>query len=463
MKGTRKKKKKEKLTLTQKIRIFPTNKQEEVLWKLSERCRLIYNFALAERKEAWKKGIKGINYRKQQNDLPQLKEKYPEYNWVYSKVLQSVLRDLAANYKSFFALRRNGHKDALPPKFKGKNHFTTMVYNQSGFKIENNSIKLSHFYNYMPLEFRIPEKFTFDCKKVIQVSISSQQKRYFVTITYEETEKPYVDNGKYQAIDLGVSNLVTTVNSEGKFLVIKNQRPDKYWDPKISKLKSRRDKCLKYSHRWKHLDKIVKKYQNKCTNQRRDFQHKLSKKLVKNTKANTIIVGKLEIKNMPRSTKEPKFLRKGLNRGVYNGAMCQFVQFLTYKSRRIGKRIIEFDERNSTKECYVCGKLNYMPIWKRIMSCECGNVIERDKNSAIIILKRYLSQNAMWTGYREFLDKLRHTAKGKTKVPQLVFEQGSEDPQEASLFNTVGSSQFDFLYTKDDVLKKSRINRRSFV
>jgi putative transposase len=34
------------MKLTQKIRIFPTPEQEIVLWKLSEKCRLIYNFAL---------------------------------------------------------------------------------------------------------------------------------------------------------------------------------------------------------------------------------------------------------------------------------------------------------------------------------------------------------------------------------------------------------------------------------
>ncbi|WP_342766567.1 helix-turn-helix domain-containing protein [Candidatus Borrarchaeum sp.] len=32
------------MKLTQQIRIFPTPEQEEVLWKLSEKCRLIYNF-----------------------------------------------------------------------------------------------------------------------------------------------------------------------------------------------------------------------------------------------------------------------------------------------------------------------------------------------------------------------------------------------------------------------------------
>ncbi|WP_292486507.1 helix-turn-helix domain-containing protein [Methanohalobium sp.] len=51
------------------IRIIPTSQQEELLWILSEKCRLLYNFALAERKDAYKNNIK-ISYSKQQNDLP---------------------------------------------------------------------------------------------------------------------------------------------------------------------------------------------------------------------------------------------------------------------------------------------------------------------------------------------------------------------------------------------------------
>lgn len=40
--------------LTLRSRIFPTEIQEKVLWDLSEKCRLIYNFALKERIENWK-------------------------------------------------------------------------------------------------------------------------------------------------------------------------------------------------------------------------------------------------------------------------------------------------------------------------------------------------------------------------------------------------------------------------
>ncbi|MFX1519947.1 MAG: RNA-guided endonuclease InsQ/TnpB family protein [Promethearchaeota archaeon] len=227
------------MNLTQHIRIFPTPEQEEVLWKLSEKCRLIYNFALAERRHAYRHGIKGVNYRTQQNDLLRIKKKYPEYRWVYSKVLQYVLRSLAADYESFFALRKHGHADARPPRFKGKRYFTTMVYNQSGFKLEPGKISFSHNYNDIPLEFTIPEKFSFDDTQVKQVAISAQRNRYFVTISYQVEEPPYVDNGRYQAIDLGVPHIVTAVNSQGKFLVVNNQRPDKYWNPKIAKIQAR--------------------------------------------------------------------------------------------------------------------------------------------------------------------------------------------------------------------------------
>jgi len=109
----------ERMQLTTKIKIEPNKSQEEVLLALSEKCRLIYNFALQERKNAFKADVK-ITYQDQQNDLPKIKEKYPEYKVVYSKVLQGVLKKLDADYKSFFALRKKGHKDAEPPRFKGK-------------------------------------------------------------------------------------------------------------------------------------------------------------------------------------------------------------------------------------------------------------------------------------------------------------------------------------------------------
>ena len=392
------------MQLTQKIRIEPSPSQEIVLEALSEKCRLIYNFALSERKKAFEQGINGINYVKQQNDLPMLKKQYPEYSWVYSRTLQHILRTLDANYKSFFALSKKGDKDANVPKFRGKNYFTTMTYNQSGFKVGEGWIELSHKHPIgTKLRFAIPEKFTFG--KICQISIYRKEKEYFLSVIYDKEEKQFNDNQQYQAFDLGVMKQ-TSVNLQGKFQEFPNQRPDKYWQKPISELQGRRDHCKKYSPKWNMLNKLHNKCNRKSANQMKDFQHKLSRKIVDNTKANKIIVGDLSPKDMCKKDK----YRKGLHRSVHNsGFIGRLTGFLTYKAKLAGKRVVEISERGTSKECYRCKKEHDMPLENREYVCDCGNVIDRDKNSAINIMLRYLSQNGLWTAYWQFVSNLRHT------------------------------------------------------
>ena len=119
--------------------------------------------------------------------------------------------------------------------------------------------------------------------------------------------------------------------------------------------------------------------------------------------------------------------RRNLNRGVHNtGYLGRFVELLTYKAKLIGKRVIVIDERATSKTCAFCGhKKELMSLSIRTYHCEnCGIKIDRDQNSAIIIMNRFLSLNALWTGYRQFLytiDNLRQTVKDKTKVsPHLL-------------------------------------------
>ena len=304
------------MQLTQQIRIKPTTAQEVVLNTLSEKCRLIYNFALKERKEAFKNKLEGINYIKQQNDLPKLKTKYPEYTWVYSKVLQYTLRTLDADYKSFFQLYKKDKNSKLP-KFKGKKYFTTMVYNQSGFRYEKGFIELSHKHpSKTKLLFKIPDKFIF--KKIYQIAIYKKEgKDYYLSVTYQKPELKYKDNKLYQAFDLGVTKH-TAVNSKGRFMECANKRPDKYWDSKIQAIQSRRDHCRKKSNRWNLLNKNLKLMKRKSANQLKDFQHKLSRKIVNNTKANTITIGKLETKKLSQKNKYAKGLNKSLqNTEIY--------------------------------------------------------------------------------------------------------------------------------------------------
>lgn len=413
------------MQLTQKIKIEPTEEQKEVLASLSEICRLLYNFSLKERKKNWQKNKnkprekrEHITYTDQQNKLSLLKKKYPKYKWVYSKVLQMTLRKLNADYKSFFSLWKGNEKARLP-KYKGKKYFTTLCYNQSGFKITNGKIKFSHNHpQKTPLVFNIPKKFDFEDKKVKQVEIFRDEfkSEYYVCVSYEVEVPEYEDNGKYQAFDLGIIKH-TAVNSEGKFIEFYNKRPYKYWERKIKEVQSKRDKCNRESNKWKWYNEKLKKMKRKCANQIKDFQHKQSKKIVENTKANTLIVGKIKVKKMNNKNK----WQKRLHYSTHNtGYMKRIVRFLSYKAEKRGKKVIEISEINTTKMCCMCGKKENRKLYERTIKCDCGNEMDRDKNSAVNIMKRFLSQERS-VNEQSIQDLLRQTVNGKTKVSQKRF------------------------------------------
>ena len=119
----------------------------------------------------------------------------------------------------------------------------------------------------------------------------------------------------------------------------------------------------------------------------------------------TIIVGDLNIKDMSQKSKS-----KGMSRSLQNtGSISRLVGFLTYKTKLLGKRTIEINEKDTSKTCCLCGAKKDMPVEQRQYICDCGNNIDRDKNSAINIMLRYLSKNGLWKSYWQFVSNLRHT------------------------------------------------------
>jgi len=389
------------MQLVKKFKIFPTKEQLDVLWTLSENCRLIYNFALTERMETYANTGKSIGYIKQQNDLPKIKKHYPRYQQVHSKLLQMTLRTLDADYCSFIALKKNGDVNVRPPKYKGKKHLITLKYNQSGFRLDDGVILLSHFINDIPLEFDMPLKF----HHILQVEIFKHNGQFWIAVIYDKEVPEYIDNKLYQAWDLGIKKQ-TGVNIEGKFIEVKNPRPDKYWRKSITGIQSRRDHCIKGSRKWIYLNFLKRKCEKKQANQLKDFQHKFTTKAVNNTKANTIVFGDLSVKKMAQSEKATPWMNRA-TQGT--GFLGRIASFLTYKCEKVGKKGIENDEYQTTKRCCCCGELHDMPVWKRVMKCDCGNILDRDRNSTVNIMLDFLSQNALWTSYRQFVGNLRNT------------------------------------------------------
>jgi putative transposase len=267
-----------------------------------------------------------------------------------------------------------------------------------------------------------------------QIEIKQERDaKWFVCITIAMESPPYQDNGLYQAIDLGVSNIVSAVNLHFKFIQIKNRRADIFWKKKMEQVQSKRDHCKRYSHRWEHYNTKLDRMKRKCANQMKDYQHTISKRIVENTQANTLIIGDLNVKQMAKRQKGTgngriTKTRKTLHHSIYNtGSLERFAQFLTYKAERVGKRVIRIDESHTSQRCYVCGTQVKRALSERVIICDCGNRIDRDLNSALNILERFLNQKQQFEflshqpsmteeSFRKRLDLLRYTVPSLPKA-----------------------------------------------
>lgn len=82
------------------------------------------------------------------------------------------------------------------------------------------------------------------------------------------------------------------------------------------------------------------------------------------------------------------------NRAVYNDwGLYTFIMMLTYKCQLYGKELVILDESYTSKTCSGCGNKQDMPLWKRTYCCtKCELVMDRDENSAINLLTRFLAR-----------------------------------------------------------------------
>ena len=118
--------------------------------------------------------------------------------------------------------------------------------------------------------------------------------------------------------------------------------------------------------------------------------------------------------------KEHQERNKYRNRAVFNDwGLYMFTEMLTYKCHLYRKELVFLDERNTSKACSGCGYLQPMPLWKRTYCCtNCGLVMDRDDNSAVNILTRFLARRGP------------HTSSGVCGV--LHEDQSSVEVMEAS-------------------------------
>ena len=399
-----------------KYRLFPTRNQFHKLENTLNLCRDLYNSALQERIEAYKKNGISLSFFDQVKELPLLKGELPEYELVYAQVLQNVLKRLDLNFKSFFRRLRN-HEKAGFPRYKGYDRYDSFTYPQGGFKLKEGKISLSKIGDIkLKLSRPVPGKLK-------TCTIKKEVDRWYVVLTSEfDKEIKQATELKPVALDLGVKRFAVLgmpdystqnieeilKNKDYKQVIIDNPKHLKKSEKRLKKAHRKLSLTKKGSPERRKTKKALNKVYRKINNQRNDFLHKLSREIVNNY--NQIFLEDLDINSMLR--------KHWVSKEIADASWGRFIKFLSYKAAEAGKGVYPLSPKDSSRTCYKCGFIKEdLTLADRNWICpNCGTQHDRDINAAFELLNRGLRERLEETDYEYYTGLGLQTFGGGTSL-----------------------------------------------
>ena len=362
-----------------KIRLLPTEEQEILMNKSVGTARFAYNWGLAKWEEMYKEGLKpsGKKIKKTFNNTIKKEE---EYKWLYEvsgQITAQAFTDLQNSFDNFFS------KKSKYPRFKSKRRSKESFYvRYDRMNIQSNTVNIEKV-------GRVKFTTNYDIPildKYINPRCHFDGKYWCLTFAYEHDENQIELNKELSVgIDLGITNLAVISNIDSPIKNINKSSKVKKLNKKLKRLQRKCSRKYEMNKNGKQfiktqniikLEREIKLIQRKLTSIRNNHIHQGTNSIIK-LKPYRVVMEDLNISGMMKN--------KHLSRGIGEQKLYEFSRQMEYKCEFNGIEFIKADRFfPSSKMCSNCGSIKKdLKLSDRIYKCECGLVMDRDKNASI--------------------------------------------------------------------------------
>ena len=360
------------MIVTYKYRLRPSRKQHAALDAIVESQRQLYNAALEERIDAYRKQRVKRTYMDQTRGLTEWRQSDPDARGVPANLQRATLKRVDDAYTFFLNRMKAGAKAGFP-RFRGKGRCRSFGFRQfSGITFEDGRLRFKgmpggiRVHMHRPLPGDVP---------IRSCDFRRDTKGWAVSFAIHQIT-PEVDRTGRSAIgiDLGVSHLATL--SDGT--TIPNIKAGASAERHVRVADRSLSRKMRGSHSREKARKVRARCHAKVARRRANHLHQVSAALVK--RHDLIAIEALNVIGLasgPFATV------------VRDASWGMFISMLQYKAARAGIRLVGVDPHGTTQDCSACGLTVAKNIKERWHDCpRCHLSIDRDINAARNVLLR---------------------------------------------------------------------------
>jgi putative transposase len=358
---------------TFKYRLYPTREQAVALdYQLNE-ARGLYNAALQERRDAWRMQRVSRNYYDQANQLKEIRDA-GNLDLANFSACQDVLRRADKTFKAFFRRIKAGEKAGYP-RFKSRDRFDSFTFPAWGDGCHLTDTGKVKVQGVGSIKVKMHRPLAGEIKTL---TLKHEVGKWYACFSQTVDTPLCIPQPGAVGIDVGLCSYAALSTGE----LIANPRNLKAGLGKLRRCQRKVARRKRGGNGRRKAIRLLQKAHAHVCNQRSDFQHKLSRRLV-NTYG-LIAVEDLNIKGLSKGM---------LARSVNDASWGAFLTKLAYKAEEAGGELVRVNPNRTSQVCSRCGCLPDVPktLADRIHSCSCGLVIDRDVNAARNILRLGLS------------------------------------------------------------------------